>query len=76
MRAYIDDLLPDVLEGRIEPDASSTAPSIGVPDGYRGMNDVVSRYRAEGPFGLPRKGEIANRKLRNPFERPALVRIG
>lgn len=40
-RAYIDELLPDVLEGRIEPgrvfDRVTTLD--GVPDGYRAMND-------------------------------------
>ena len=42
VRAYIDELLPDVLEGRIEPGRvfdriGST--STDVPDGYRAMND-------------------------------------
>lgn len=41
VRAYIEDLLPDVLEGRIEPgrvfDRVTTLD--GVPDGYRAMND-------------------------------------
>jgi threonine dehydrogenase-like Zn-dependent dehydrogenase len=40
-RAYIEDLLPDVLEGRIEPgrvfDRVGTLDE--VPDGYRAMND-------------------------------------
>jgi threonine dehydrogenase-like Zn-dependent dehydrogenase len=40
-RAYIEELLPDVLEGRIEPgrvfDRVTTLD--GVPDGYRAMND-------------------------------------
>jgi threonine dehydrogenase-like Zn-dependent dehydrogenase len=40
-RAYIEELLPDVLEGRIEPgrvfDRSTDLD--GVPDGYRAMND-------------------------------------
>jgi threonine dehydrogenase-like Zn-dependent dehydrogenase len=40
-RAYIDELLPDVLEGRIGPgrvfDRSGTLND--VPDGYRAMND-------------------------------------
>ena len=40
-RAYIKELLPDVLEGRIEPgrvfDRTSTLDE--VPDGYRAMND-------------------------------------
>jgi threonine dehydrogenase-like Zn-dependent dehydrogenase len=40
-RAYIEELLPDVLEGRTEPgrvfDRVTTLD--GVPDGYRAMND-------------------------------------
>jgi threonine dehydrogenase-like Zn-dependent dehydrogenase len=43
-RAYIEGLLPDVLEGRIEPgrvfDRVSTLDE--VPDGYRAMNDRVA----------------------------------
>jgi len=40
-RAYIEELLPDVLEGRIEPGrVFDQATSLdGVPDGYRAMND-------------------------------------
>ena len=41
VRAYIDELLPDVLEGRIEPgrvfDRTGTLDE--VPDGYRAMNE-------------------------------------
>lgn len=41
VRAYIEELLPDVLEGRIQPgrvfDRVTTLD--GVPDGYRAMND-------------------------------------
>ncbi len=39
--AYIDELLPDVLEGRIEPGRvfDRTGSVDEVPDGYRGMND-------------------------------------
>lgn len=39
--AYIPDLLPDVLEGRIEPGRvfDRTVGLDGVPDGYRAMND-------------------------------------
>jgi threonine dehydrogenase-like Zn-dependent dehydrogenase len=41
LRAYIEELLPDVLEGRIEPgrvfDRSGSIED--VPDGYRAMND-------------------------------------
>ena len=41
MRAYIDELLPDVMEGRIEPGRvfDSVVALDGVPDGYRAMND-------------------------------------
>ncbi|HVG47470.1 MAG TPA: zinc-dependent alcohol dehydrogenase family protein [Rubellimicrobium sp.] len=40
-RAYIADLLPDVLEGRIEPGRvfDRTVGLDGVPEGYRAMND-------------------------------------
>jgi threonine dehydrogenase-like Zn-dependent dehydrogenase len=40
-RAYIEELLPDVLEGRIEPGRvfDSVTNLDGVPDGYRAMND-------------------------------------
>jgi threonine dehydrogenase-like Zn-dependent dehydrogenase len=40
-RAYIEDLLPDVLEGRIEPGRvfDRVTNLDGVPDGYRAMND-------------------------------------
>lgn len=41
VRAYIEDLLPDVMEGRIQPGRvfDRTVPLDGVPDGYRAMND-------------------------------------
>jgi threonine dehydrogenase-like Zn-dependent dehydrogenase len=41
VRAYIEDLLPDVLEGRIEPGRvfDRTTNLDGVPEGYRAMND-------------------------------------
>ena len=41
VRAYIEDLLPDVLEGNIEPGQvfDRTVGVDGVPDGYRAMND-------------------------------------
>ena len=41
MRAYIDELLPDVLEGRIQPGRAfdRTVDLDGVPAGYRAMND-------------------------------------
>jgi threonine dehydrogenase-like Zn-dependent dehydrogenase len=40
-RAYIEELLPDVLEGRIEPGRvlDRTVGLEGVPDGYRAMDD-------------------------------------
>jgi threonine dehydrogenase-like Zn-dependent dehydrogenase len=40
-RAYIEELLPDVLEGRIAPGRvfDRTTNLDGVPDGYRAMND-------------------------------------
>jgi threonine dehydrogenase-like Zn-dependent dehydrogenase len=40
-RAYIDELLPDVLDGTIEPGRvfDSTDDLDGVPDGYRAMAD-------------------------------------
>jgi threonine dehydrogenase-like Zn-dependent dehydrogenase len=41
VRAYIDELLPDVLEGRIEPGRvfDRVVSLDGVPDGYRAMNN-------------------------------------
>jgi threonine dehydrogenase-like Zn-dependent dehydrogenase len=44
VRAYIEDLLPDVLEGRIEPGRvfDRTVDLDGVPDGYRAMNERES----------------------------------
>jgi len=41
VRAYIEELLPDVLEGRIEPGRvfDRTIGLDEVPDGYRAMND-------------------------------------
>jgi threonine dehydrogenase-like Zn-dependent dehydrogenase len=43
-RAYIEDLLPDVLEGRIEPGRvfDRTGSLDDVPDGYRAMNERES----------------------------------
>ena len=40
-RAYIEELMPDILEGRIQPGKvfDRTADLDGVPDGYRAMND-------------------------------------
>jgi len=44
VRAYIEELLPDVLEGRIEPGRvfDRETDLNGVPDGYRAMNDRES----------------------------------
>jgi threonine dehydrogenase-like Zn-dependent dehydrogenase len=41
VRAYIEEPLPDVLEGRIEPGRvlDRVTNLDGVPDGYRAMND-------------------------------------
>ena len=41
MRAYIEELLPDVLEGRIEPGRvlDRTIGINEVPDGYRAMDE-------------------------------------
>ena len=44
VRAYIPDLLPDILEGRIQPGRvfDSVVDLNGVPGGYRDMNDRKS----------------------------------
>lgn len=44
VRSYMDELLPDVLEGRIEPGRvfDRTTNVEGVPDGYRAMNERES----------------------------------
>jgi threonine dehydrogenase-like Zn-dependent dehydrogenase len=41
VRAYINELLPDIMEGRIQPGRvfDRTVALDGVPDGYRAMND-------------------------------------
>jgi hypothetical protein len=41
VRAYIEELMPDVLEGRIQPGRvlDRVTNIEGVPDGYRAMND-------------------------------------
>jgi len=41
VRAYIRELLPDILEGRIQPGRvfDSVVDLNGVPDGYRAMDD-------------------------------------
>jgi len=43
-RAYIDELLPDILDGTIDPGRvfDRTVDLDGVPDGYRAMNDRES----------------------------------
>ncbi len=40
VRAYIDELLPDIMEGRIEPGRvfDRTVDLDSVPDGYRAMD--------------------------------------
>jgi threonine dehydrogenase-like Zn-dependent dehydrogenase len=44
VRAYVEELLPDVLEGRIEPGRvfDRVTNIDGVPDGYRAMNERES----------------------------------
>ncbi len=44
MRAYIDELLPDILEGRIQPGKvfDRSVGLDGVPDGYRAMAERES----------------------------------
>ena len=44
VRAYIDELLPDILEGRINPGKvfDRNVGLDGVPDGYRAMADRYS----------------------------------
>ena len=44
VRAYIEELLPDVLEGRIQPGRvfDRVTNLDGVPEGYRAMNDRES----------------------------------
>src|SRR3954471_19128435 len=44
VRAYIEELLPDILEGKIEPGRvlDQVIGLDGVPDGYRAMNDRVA----------------------------------
>ena len=44
VRAYIDELLPDVLDGKIEPGRvfDRTVDIEGVPAGYRAMGDRES----------------------------------
>jgi hypothetical protein len=44
VRAYIESLLPDVLEGKIQPGRvfDRVIDLDGVPDGYRAMNDRES----------------------------------
>jgi threonine dehydrogenase-like Zn-dependent dehydrogenase len=44
VRAYIEELLPDIMDGRIQPGRvfDRTVDLDGVPDGYRAMNDRES----------------------------------
>ena len=44
VRSYVEELLPDVMEGRIEPGRvfDRVASLDEVPDGYRAMNDRES----------------------------------
>jgi len=44
VRAYLDDLVPDVLDGRIEPGLvfDRVVDLAGVPDGYRAMHERES----------------------------------
>jgi threonine dehydrogenase-like Zn-dependent dehydrogenase len=44
VRAYIEELLPDIVEGRINPGSvfDRTINLDAVPDGYRAMNDRES----------------------------------
>ena len=44
VRAYIEELLPDVLEGRIQPGRvfDRVTNLDGVPEGYRAMNERTS----------------------------------
>ena len=44
VRAYIEELLPDVMEGRIQPGRvfDKVVDLDGVPDGYRAMNERKS----------------------------------
>jgi len=66
VRAYIDELLPDVLEGRIDPGRvfDRTGPLDEVPDGYRAMNDrdvfkfQIVFWRETDDLGLPRDRAI------------------
>ena len=56
VRAYIEELLPDVLEGRFEPGRVFDRTSIeDVPDGYRAMNDREAS-RSSKVFEVPVTG--------------------
>jgi threonine dehydrogenase-like Zn-dependent dehydrogenase len=52
VRAYIQELLPDILEGRIEPGRvfDRTVGLDGVPDGYRAMNEREAIKVMVNPF--------------------------
>jgi hypothetical protein len=67
-RAYIDELLPDVIEGRIEPGRvfDRVTNLDGVPDGYRAMNDrkaikvfIELKFAARARRGGPVRGNDA-----------------
>ena len=51
VRAYIEELLPDILEGRIEPGRvlDRVVNLDDVPDGYRAMNERKSIKVMVGP---------------------------
>ena len=68
VRAYIDELLPDILEGHIEPGRvfDRTVGLDGVPDGYRAMADRESiKVLVEAVTRrLDRRGAGADRRRR------------
>ena len=53
MRAYIEELLPDVLEGRIEPGRvfDRTIGLDDLPDGYRAMDERLAIKVMVSPEG-------------------------
>jgi threonine dehydrogenase-like Zn-dependent dehydrogenase len=58
VRAYIEELLPDVLDGRIEPGRvfDRVVGLEEVPDGYRAMNDREAIKVMIEPWSRPRMG--------------------